>query len=507
MSLSLPFPLFSVLSTGDELVDCATEPPLSYGQIRDSNRPMLLSLLDEAGARTVDLGMVTDHASQLESKVLSALDSVDFLVLSGGVSMGVLDLLKPLLERVGTIHFGRLNMKPGKPTTFATVMHGPTAETKVAKLVFGLPGNPVSSLVCAQLLLLPAVRMWRRGTSEGISGESAGYPLLPVRTLSDLKPDAQRPEYHRVRVWFDSASNGGEFVASSTGNQISSRLLSVCNSNGLMLVPKGDAVVKKGTVLKTIMVGDFNLPGFDGDSASSSSSSSSGHAAPAPSLPPKASEPHSHSHSHGAHKHAPAPVASSSASSSGAPPVPPSFSLRVAVLTVSDRCSAGQAVDLSGPAIQNLLGAAVLKGTTIRVSHSACVPDEMDVIQRQLLAWTSLSASDEHPHLIVTTGGTGFAPRDITPEAVSRFIERSASGLVHAMMEASLKATPMGALSRPVAGTRDRSLILTLPGSPKAIPEILGPILAILPHACKLLQSKDDPHVTPSPQPTAKAAQ
>jgi gephyrin len=98
-------------------------------------------------------------------------------------------------------------------------------------------------------------------------------------------------------------------------------------------------------------------------------------------------------------------------------------------------------------------------------------------------------------HLLLTTGGTGFAPRDVTPEAVGQLLERHASGLLFAIMQASTAATPMGALARPVAGTRRRTLIITLPGSPKAVPEILGPIMPLLPHAVKLLQNKDDAHV------------
>ncbi len=113
-------------------------------------------------------------------------------MLSGGVSMGTLDLIKPLLHKLGTIHFGRLNMKPGKPTTFATI---PVPHVDNGhKLVFALPGNPVSALVTFLLLAQPAIKAWKIGFN-GITTKNHGYPTLKVKTKTDLKLDPERPEY------------------------------------------------------------------------------------------------------------------------------------------------------------------------------------------------------------------------------------------------------------------------------------------------------------------------
>jgi gephyrin len=124
------------------------------------------------------------------------------------------------------------------------------------------------------------------------------------------------------------------------------------------------------------------------------------------------------------------------------------------------------------------------------VTATALVEDDVDAIQGVIRGWTDAAAEDSRPHLIITTGGTGFTPRDVTPEAVKGLLERDAPGLAFLMTHASLQHTPMAALSRAVAGTRGQTLILTLPGNPKAVPEVLAPLLAIVPHACRLMEGQ-----------------
>ncbi len=167
-----------------------------------------------------------------------------------------------------------------------------------------------------------------------------------------------------------------------------------------------------------------------------------------------------------------------------------------AVLTVSDRGAAGLAEDRSGPALVELLEQQ-LPGA--RVLATAIVPDEIEPIQATLCRW----ADEERVALILTTGGTGFAPRDRTPEAVRPLLEREAPGLVLAMLSASLAVTPHAMLSRPVAGMRGQALIVTLPGSPKAARENLEALLPALPHGLALLceASGENARHTPPPQP------
>jgi molybdopterin adenylyltransferase len=158
------------------------------------------------------------------------------------------------------------------------------------------------------------------------------------------------------------------------------------------------------------------------------------------------------------------------------------MSLRIAILTVSDRSAHGQRQDASGPAL-----AAEIEAQGWTVVRLGLVPDDFKAIQDQLIAWTGAEDVD----VILTTGGTGFSPRDQTPEATQTVIERHAPGLAEAMRLASLKVTPHAMLSRAVAGIRRRTLIVNLPGSPKGALENLRVILPVLPHAVELL--REDP--------------
>lgn len=149
-----------------------------------------------------------------------------------------------------------------------------------------------------------------------------------------------------------------------------------------------------------------------------------------------------------------------------------------AVITVSDLGSRGQRVDTSGPAVRSMLEQA---GYT--VVRTAIVPDEQNEISDILRA----CADETHADLIVTTGGTGLSPRDVTPEATLAVIEREIRAIPVAMWVESLKVTPRAMLSRAVAGTRGSSLILNLPGSEKAARENLGAVLPALEHALHMI--------------------
>ncbi len=154
--------------------------------------------------------------------------------------------------------------------------------------------------------------------------------------------------------------------------------------------------------------------------------------------------------------------------------------MKVGILTVSDKGARGEREDRSGPAIREMIEAA--GGEVARVK---IVPDEREEIRAALLAW-----SDEGLDLVLTTGGTGFSPRDGTPEATKSVIERETPGIPEAMRRAGAEKTPTAMLSRAAAGIRKGTLIINLPGSEKAVRESLAVLLPALPHAIDILSGK-----------------
>jgi molybdopterin adenylyltransferase len=151
--------------------------------------------------------------------------------------------------------------------------------------------------------------------------------------------------------------------------------------------------------------------------------------------------------------------------------------ITVAVLTMSDKGSRGERKDLSGPLIKDML-----KGIGAEVKYYEILPDEKEFIKEKLIGYS------KRVDLILTTGGTGLSPRDVTPEATLEVIDKQVAGIAEAMRSEGLKKTSRAMLSRAVAGVKGRSLIINLPGSPKAVKENLAVILDVIPHAIEKLK-------------------
>lgn len=239
-----PAPRVAILSSGDELVEA--DAALKPGQIHDSNRPTLAAAVEALGGIVLDLGIAADTAEAIAAALERGVMEADILLTTGGVSMGNLDLIKPLLDRMGAVHFGRLRMKPGKPCTFATVQRGGRE-----KLVFALPGNPVSSLVTFYLLAAPALRKLAGWANPHLT-------RVQVCLGQPLRLDPYRPEYHRATVRWDAALHEGRgaLLADSTGSQASSRLLSMRSANALLELPQGEGILEAGTTVSALLIGD-----------------------------------------------------------------------------------------------------------------------------------------------------------------------------------------------------------------------------------------------------------
>jgi gephyrin len=476
-----------ILSTGSELVDFTAQ--LSNpAQIRDSNRVTLISACKSLNfpVNIIDLGCNSDEKSVLRAKIMEALQQVDVLITTGGVSMGKLDLIKPILAEIPSVsvHFGRLNMKPGKPATFATYL----APNQARKLIFSLPGNPVSAFVCFYLLVRPALSILLGNLT--VSSHNC-HEFLRVTAVEKFNLGS-RPEFVRVVAGFDAES--GEILAISAGNQQSSRILSTVRVNALLVLP-GATESKKflaaGSKIDAILIGPLNLLSQEQlNSMKLGLKNNKNH--------PIHSNTHGHHHhgrttstSHSNSAEDRSETASTAASAPNRTPNP--VPIRVNILTVSDRVAAGISEDKSGPNLAQFVRSAPWSSSiSVSLGELAVVADEIKEIQAKIIAWSENSPNSAD--LILTTGGTGFSPRDITPEAVRPLLTKLATGLEFAINSASAAATPFALLSRPVAGVRGNSLILTLPGNPKAGPEILTALLPILPHALKLLKNFDDPH-------------
>jgi gephyrin len=272
-------PTVGVLSTGDELVEHDDPRVLTGGQIRDSNRPSLISCLRSWGFQTVDLGIARDTpAGELEQALRGALRGlgadrppVDIIITTGGVSMGELDLLKPTIERVlgGTIHFGRVSMKPGKPTTFASVPYKPTSSSSTStstsqqererRLVFSLPGNPASALVTLNLFVLPSLHqmMGLAASTSHKYASNVGLPIVSAILTHAIPLDPKRTEYHRAIV---TASNkDGRLYAASTGlagvGQRSSRVGSLAKANALLVLRPAAGRIEENQLVEALLMG------------------------------------------------------------------------------------------------------------------------------------------------------------------------------------------------------------------------------------------------------------
>ncbi|XP_078419336.1 gephyrin isoform X5 [Cetorhinus maximus] len=237
------FPVVAVMSTGNELLN--PEDELTPGKIRDSNRSTLLATIQEHGYPTINLGIVGDNPDDLLNALNEGISRADIIITSGGVSMGEKDYLKQVLDidLHAQIHFGRVFMKPGLPTTFATLdIDG------IRKIIFALPGNPVSAVVTCNLFVIPALRKM-----QGILDPRP--TIIKARLSCDVKLDP-RPEYHRcILTWHHQEPLPW---AQSTGNQMSSRLMSMRSANGLlMLPPKTEQYVElhKGEVVDVMVIG------------------------------------------------------------------------------------------------------------------------------------------------------------------------------------------------------------------------------------------------------------
>jgi molybdopterin molybdotransferase len=233
---AIPRPTVAVLSTGDELVPYSQLP--GPGQIRNSNEPMLLACVQRAGGTGISLGIGRDDRLSLRTLIEQGL-AADVLVLSGGVSAGVLDLVPGVLKELGVEQiFHKVRVKPGKPLWF-----GVLASSGIEKLVFGLPGNPVSSLVCFELFVRPAIAQLARH-HNGSLGQ------VRATLTADVAQRGERTSYVPARLTTPPAGSMVEPLRS----QGSGDLRALAAANALIRLPSGDRTFRTGEVVDVILI-------------------------------------------------------------------------------------------------------------------------------------------------------------------------------------------------------------------------------------------------------------
>jgi len=362
-----------------------------------------------------------------------AIADCDVVLTTGGVSMGAADLVKPLLAEMGktlsvtnvqiscllivlfadptagTVHFGRLNMKPGKPCTFATAVR-PSGR---GCFLFGLPGNPVSALVCKTLLVDPLLQSLLRGggtgaetatgtgggASGGVEAASGEYASEATVELADLalRMDPERPEYHRCCVFLQRDGGRPEaearLVAYSTGAQQSSRVMSLQAANALLKVPAGSGELRRGNKCPAILLALPKSVVVDEAAAAAAAGPDQPVVHPsgcaccrnsvmqeyyAKTIPPKV-----------APVAGTVPLPSAPKSHTGNAPKITKMAVRVGVITVSDRAFEGVYADTSGPEVARLLLAMGAGGTggsagfyplEFSIDHSTVVPDNKGLL-------------------------------------------------------------------------------------------------------------------------------
>ncbi|KAF4735023.1 hypothetical protein FOZ63_031158 [Perkinsus olseni] len=507
----MPVVKAAVVSSGDELVN---------DEAADTNGPMLHALLVERFGTSVEVHRVpplVDDYDQTRQALLDLAASSDIVITTGAVSKGSKDFIKRVLEEEGEVLFGEVCLKPGKPTTFAT-LHGTP--------FFALPGNPASAYVTFFVFVEPFLKALLH------NHEMRGPEEVHVTLAEDMRQtDPVRPEFVRATV---AATPDGRLVARGvTGgcSQRSSRLLSCVGVNALVRLPAGAGTVLKGARMPCLLTdrvepvkgGDditmddveaeafafrrlvtwlqertdvqnidlMNLAGFcrnclskwyaegRGVELDAAKERVYGSAGQQPGMPYNEWKARYQTPASEEAKTRLAEVHTAKARTacghSTGPSIhhhtsPPSASAPIAlgVVTCSDRASQGVYNDKAGPLVARLCGKAD--------ASVVVVPDDVSSIQKAMV-----DLRDRHRcGLVITTGGTGFSKRDVTPEAVLPMLEKRATGIEHMLLRYGQERSKSGLftyLSRPVAGVLKGTpacVVVTLPGSPLAVEEILG---------------------------------
>lgn len=229
-------PLIGVISTGSELIDINQE--ITFGKVRDSNSFSLCAQIAETGSRYLRYGIIEDDKEKLHSAIKKAVSECEIVLISGGVSVGDYDYIKEILEDLKSKEiFWSVNQKPGKPLAFHILEN---------KLIFGLPGNPVSAMVCFEIYIRPLIR-------KMMGFRDIFRKIIDVKLSHDINNKSGRTEFVRVVLGKDK---NGHFVATKTGSQGSGILTSMSKADGLIVIDSDKGGLKEGEISRALLINE-----------------------------------------------------------------------------------------------------------------------------------------------------------------------------------------------------------------------------------------------------------
>nr|GME06456.1 molybdopterin biosynthesis protein CNX1 [Ipomoea batatas] len=374
-------------------------------------------------------------------------DSNRAMILAAATDQHCRDYVKPLLGKKGKLCFFRKVKHEGLANLLYLLKSflDQTDVTTNKILAFWVTWKPGGLRWSVSIFFVGA----SYSTSFWMGTSSTFQARLKQSNKAQILPDLN---FHRAIISWQLNDGSGlpGFVAESTGQQRSSRLLSMKSANALLEVPASSSSVPAGASVVAIVITDIShFPSNRSLQSTESCRSQSGHR--------------------------PQEVNARESQNSES---------RVAILTVSDTVAAGAGPDRSGPRAVSVVNSSSERLGGARVVTTAVVPDDIQKIRDILQRWCDIDNMD----LVLTLGGTGCSPRDVTPEATKPLIQKETPGLLHVMMQESLKITPFAMLSRPAAGIRGSTLIINMPGNPNAVAECMEPLLPALKHALKQIR-------------------
>ena len=440
-----------IMSNGDELMDPLNKFSLKIneGRIYDSNKTSMIMLLKEHfnnNVKIIDLGINNDNLDTIQHTFSLAKEKeCDIIISTGGVSMGEKDYLKEIFKSFDNskLIFGRVNMKPGLPTTFGIINDS---------LVFCLSGNPVSCIVGYYLFVKPSINSLLYNTKENINKE------LEVQIYHDIKVTSERPEYIRGKLFLNINTNK-LFCVSTANNQLSSTLMSLKDSNCFILLPKksNNPFISKNSTVKVLLVEQIYLINKDEEVTIINNLNMNN-------------------------------KDTSNTIKCGCDyKTETQITIKIGILVISDKLiNSEYTSNLSYINFSNYFK----NKSKYSIIDLPCISNNNNDITN----FINDVCLNNKVDILFTSGGTGISIKDCTSDAVKKLLDKETTGISQLITQENIKINKICALSRTISGIKNKTFIVTFPGNPKAVNEILDIIEPLFSHIYNQINKLKDFH-------------